>query len=52
MPILEWFEFTYYMLRPRALKWCWRMNSFERICYSYDYTCLIIRARRERLFPQ
>lgn len=52
MTIADWFSFAHYMLRPRALKWCLRMNSFDRICYSYDYLILGIKAHREKLFVE
>lgn len=49
MLITDCFSFAYHMLRPRTLKWCLRMDSFDRINYSFDYLMLSHAATRERL---
>jgi len=38
--IWEFLKFTYHMLRPRAVKWWWRMGSFDCACWSYDWCML------------
>lgn len=45
-------EFIFFMFRPRAIKQCFRMNSFDRLCYSTDYLKLQIKASLERINKQ
>lgn len=35
------------MLRPRALLWCLRMSSFDRMCWSVDFLKLRFARLRE-----
>ncbi len=44
----DYLAFAYFMLRPRAIRACFRMNSFDRVCYSFDYLSLQAKSYRER----
>ena len=46
---MEYLKFVCWMMRPRAVRWWWRLGSFECICWSFDYALIEAASSREQL---